>query len=158
MVEFYYFTVIIKKIDLMNHETSRQNYGIMSETSNFKKCKILKGTKLAVFGVKGIHSTLYWKGSIASAGIRTPGLWSERSTTELSDLRMNGHKNSVHHVQNTLFTSQSGICNCHKMTNCEQFKTKCCVKISATLTLASTHVFLIKMCQDCYNRRESRVF
>ena len=33
------------------------------------------------------------------------------------------------------------------MTNCEQFPTKCCVKIAATLTLASTDVFLIKMCQ-----------
>ncbi len=69
-----------------------------------------------------------------------------------------GIKNSVFQVHNTLFTSQSGIRNCHKMTNCEQFRTKCCVKISATLTLASTHVFLIRMCQECYNRRESWVF
>ena len=44
---------------------------------------------------------------------------------------------------------QSGIRNCHKVPNCEQFRTKCCVKISATLKLASTHVFLIKMCQEC---------
>ncbi len=83
------------------------------------------------------------------------GLRSERSTTELSDLLMNGHKNSVYQVHSKLFTIYSGIRNCHKMTNCEQFRTKCCVKISATLTLASTHVFLSKMCQECYNRRES---
>ncbi len=83
------------------------------------------------------------------------GLQSERSTTELPDFLMNGHKNSVYQVQNKLFTNHSGIRNCHKMTNCEQFRTKCCVKISATLTLASTHVFLIKMCQECYNRSES---
>ena len=25
--------------------------------------------------------------------------------------------------------------NCHKMTNCEQIRTKCCVKIAATLAL-----------------------
>ncbi len=37
------------------------------------------------------------------------GLRSERSTTELSDLLMNGHKNSVYQVQNTLFTSQYAI-------------------------------------------------
>ena len=66
-------------------------------------------------------------------------------TAELSDLLMNGHKSSVYQVQNTLFTNQSGIRNCHKMTNCEQFRTKCCVKIVATLTLATTDVFLIKM-------------
>ncbi len=83
------------------------------------------------------------------------GLRSELFTTELPDLLMNGHKNSVYQVHNKLFTIHSGIRNCHKMTNCDQFRTKCCVKISATLTLASTHVFLLKMCQECYNRRES---
>ncbi len=83
------------------------------------------------------------------------GLQSERSTTELADLLMNGHKNSIYQVQNTLLTNQSSLYNCHKMTNyCEQYRTNCCVKISATLTLASTHVFLIKMCQKCYNRIE----
>ncbi len=65
------------------------------------------------------------------------GLQREWSTTELPDLLMNGHKNSIYQVQNLLFTNQSGIRNCHKMTNCEQFQTKCCVKISATLTLPS---------------------
>ena len=30
------------------------------------------------------------------------------------------------------------------MTNFEQFRTKCCEKLAATLTLASTDVFLIK--------------
>ena len=43
------------------------------------------------------------------------------------------------------------------MTNCEQCRTKCCAKIAATLTLASTDVFLIKMWQKSYNRRESWV-
>ncbi len=33
------------------------------------------GTKWAVFGGKRIHSTSYWKGSIVSAGIRTPDPW-----------------------------------------------------------------------------------
>ncbi len=35
--------------------------------------------------------------------------------------------------------------------NCEQYQTKCCVEIAATLTLATIDVFLIKMCQECYN-------
>ncbi len=34
-----------------------------------------KGTKWAIFEGKRIHSTLYWTGSIVSAGIRTPGPW-----------------------------------------------------------------------------------
>ncbi len=61
---------------------------------NCNYCNVFKGTKWAVFGGKRIHSTLYWKGSIVSAGIRTPihGLRSERSTPELTDLLMNGHK------------------------------------------------------------------
>ncbi len=41
------------------------------------------------------------------------GLRSERSTTEPPDLLLNGHKNSTYQVQNTLFTIQSGIRNCH---------------------------------------------
>ncbi len=65
-----------------------------------------------VFGGKRIHSTLYWKGSIVSAGIRTPDPW-VAYTTELSDLLMNGHKNSVYQVQNKLFIDHSGIRNCH---------------------------------------------
>ncbi len=44
------------------------------------------------------------------------------------------------------------------MTNCEQFRTKCSAKIAATLTLASTDVFLIKMWEESYNRRESWLF
>ena len=62
-------------------------------------------------------------------------------------------------VQNMLYTNQSGIIrNCQKMANCEQFRKQCCVKTAGVLTLASTHVFLIKMCQESYNRRESWVF
>ena len=48
--------------------------------------------------------------------------------------------------------------NCHKITNCEQFRTKCSAKIAAIWTLASTDVFLIKMWQESYDRRESWVF
>ncbi len=41
----------------------------------------LKGTIIwAVFGRKRIHSTLYWKGSIVSAGIRTPDPWVAKRT------------------------------------------------------------------------------
>ena len=36
------------------------------------------------------------------------------------------------------------------MANCEQLRTKCCIKIAATLTLGSTDVFLIKRGQKCY--------
>ena len=69
--------------------------------------------------------------------------YTEKEVCEANDLPlsyqtlMNGHKNSVYQEQNAVFTNQLGIRNCHKMTNCEQFRTKCCVKISATLTLAS---------------------
>ncbi len=46
-----------------------------------KKCLIaLKGTKWVVFRGKRIHSTWYWKGSIVSAGIRTPDPWVARRT------------------------------------------------------------------------------
>ncbi len=51
----------------------------------------------------------------------------------------------VHQVLNTLFTNESSVRNCHKMTNCEQFRTKCYVKTAATSTLATTDVFLIKI-------------
>ncbi len=40
----------------------------------------VKGTKWAVFGGKRIHSMLYWKGSIVSAGIRTPDPWVAKRT------------------------------------------------------------------------------
>ncbi len=40
----------------------------------------IKGTKWAVFGGKRIHSTLCWKGSIVSAGIRTPDPWVAKRT------------------------------------------------------------------------------
>ncbi len=84
------------------------------------------------------------------------GLRSELSTTVPSDLLMNGHKSSVYQVSNCLFTNQSSMRNCHKMTNCEQFRTKCSAKIAVTwaLGLASTDVFLIKMWQESYNRRD----
>ncbi len=81
------------------------------------------------------------------------------SLPQSSDLLMNGHKSSVYQVSKySLFTNQSSTRNCHKMTNCEQFRAKCYVKIVATLTLATTDVFLIKIWQECYNSRESWVF
>ena len=45
--------------------------------------------------------------------------------TELLDLLMNGHKSSVSEI---LFINQSSVRNCHKMTKCEQCRTKCCAK------------------------------
>ena len=52
------------------------------------------------------------------------GLRSELFTAELFDLLMTGHKISV---SNTLFTSQSTMRTCPKMT-CEKIHTICCVK------------------------------
>ena len=57
---------------------------------------------------------------------------------------MSGHKSSVYQIPNTLFTSQSSARNCHKMTNCEQFRTKCCINIAATLTLDTTECLFDK--------------
>ena len=68
----------------------------------------------------------------------------EISTAELSDFLMNGYKRSVYQVPNTLFTNQSSEHNCHKMANCKQFRTECCVKITTTLTVATTDVFFDK--------------
>ena len=61
---------------------------------------------------------------------------------------MNGHKSSAYQVPNCLFTNQLSIRNCQKMTYCGQFRIKCCVKTVATLTLASTRVFLIKCAKN----------
>ncbi len=59
---------------------------------------------------------------------------------------MNGHKSSVYQAPNSLFTNQSSLRTCHKMTNCDQFRTKCCVKIAATLTLASKNFYFFVFC------------
>ncbi len=69
----------------------------------------------------------------------------EQSSTELSDLLMNEHKTSICEVPKLFVYKSIKSTQCHKMTNCEQFR------IVATLTLASTLVFLVKMCQECYN-------
>ncbi len=55
-----------------------------------------------------------------------------------------GVKVEYYQVQNSLFAKQPSLRNCHELTstNCEQFRTKCCVKIAATLTLASTDLYL----------------
>ncbi len=60
--------------------------------------------------------------------------------TKRPDLLMNGHKSSIglYQLQNMLLTNQSGVRNCHKLTNCEHFRTKCSAKMAETLTLAST--------------------
>ncbi len=69
--------------------------------SLYNKCKLtflssglIKGTKWAVLGEERIHSTLYWKESIVSAGFEPPIRWlrSERSTPDAPELLMNGHK------------------------------------------------------------------
>ncbi len=59
---------------------------------------------------------------------------------------MTGLKSSIYQIANrpTLFTNQLALRNCHKMTICEEFRTKCCVNLAATLTLAITDVFSIK--------------
>ena len=61
---------------------------------------------------------------------------SELSTTELFDLLMTVHKKGIS-TTHTLFTFQSPVCTCQYMTNCEEFRTNCCVKIAATLILDS---------------------
>ena len=53
----------------------------------------------------------------------TPGLRGELSTTELFDLQI------------PLFTNQSIVCNCQKMTDCEQFQTKYCLKNSRNVNI-----------------------
>ncbi len=65
----------------------------------------IKGTKWAVFGGKRINSTLYWKGSIVSNGIRTPDPWVAKRAIYhwVTWLAHEWHKNSVYQVQNKLF-------------------------------------------------------
>ncbi len=60
--------------------------------------------------------------------------------------KRNGHKSSVYQVPNTLFTNQSSVRNYHKMTNCEQFWTKCSVKIAATLKVLDQITLVNKFC------------
>ena len=91
---------------------------------------MVKGTKWAVFGGKMINSTWYWKGNNSFRHIiRTVasihGLRGEPSTLNCLTCCWLGHKSSVYQIPNTLFTNQSNVRNCHKMTNCEQFRTKC---------------------------------
>ena len=114
----------------------------------------IKGTKWAVFGGKSIHYTWYWKWSIVSAWIRTPDPW----ITKLNYLTCwwMGNKSSVYQVHDTKSLRYTQLSQNDAIAN--NLEQKCCVQTAATLTLASTHVFLIKMCQECYNRRESRVF
>ncbi len=82
------------------------------------------------------------------------------STAELPDFADMGIK--VAYIKNQIVCLQINQVYAQlsqKWQNSEQFRTKCCVlKIVATLTLASTDVFLIKMWQESYNRRESWVF
>ncbi len=86
---------------------------------------------------------------MVSIGIWTPIHGYGASSLLLSYLTcwwMNsGHKTSVYQVQIPLFTKQLTLRNCHKITDCEQFWTKCCVEIVATLTLDTTDIFFEKM-------------
>ncbi len=109
---------------------------------------------------KSVHYTWHWKGSIVSTRIRTL----ECMNYGVNSLPLSyqtcwcmGIKVTHYQVPNTLFTNQSSVRNCHRMTNCEQFLTKCCVKIAATLILATADVFLIRMWQECCNGIESRL-
>ncbi len=57
------------------HKTSQAGQPTHTHRGTSKWVLHIKGTKWAVFGGKRIHSMLYWKESIVSAGIRTPDLW-----------------------------------------------------------------------------------
>ena len=75
------------------------------------------------------------KRKIVSTGIRSMGCGANSLPLScLIDLLMTGHKISVYQVQKALFTNQSAVLNCQKMTNCERFRAKCCVNLAATLT------------------------
>ncbi len=55
-------------------------------------------------------------------------------------------------IPQSLFTYQSSVRACLKITNCEQFRAKFCLKITATLTLDTTDIFLIKLIQEYTSR------
>ena len=57
---------------------------------------------------------------------------------------MTGHEFTVYQVLISLFTFQSSVRIYPKMTNCEQFRSKCCVKIAAGLTSDTTDIFWYK--------------
>ena len=76
-----------------------------------------------------------------------------RANSELSDLLMNGHKNSAYQVPIALFTKQSRVRNCHKITNCEQFRTKRYVKLAATIKKFLVFVF----CLFVFSQRVSSI-
>ena len=64
------------------------------------------------------------------------GLRGEVSTTELFDL-VTENKRTHMYIKHTYIFLQV---NCQKMTNCEQFRIKYCVKIATTLTLDTTGI------------------
>ncbi len=89
--------------------------------------------KMSSLGRKKDLCTWYWWGSrpIVSTGIRTSihGLRDELSTYRWATWFADELAySSVYQVQKMLFTNQLGVRNCHKMNNCETFRTKCCVK------------------------------
>ena len=85
-----------------------------------------------VFGGKRINSRdVENANNLVSAGIRTPDPWTRGELATLSCLTlilMTEHKISVYQVLILLFTNHSTVPRCQKMTNCEQFRTKCCAK------------------------------
>ncbi len=52
--------------------------------------------------------------------------------------------NNVYQIPMSLFTHQSSVRTCLKITYCEQFQIQCCVKIAVTLTLDTKDIFLIQ--------------
>ena len=101
------------------------------------------------------RDSLYWKGSIVSAGIRKPrSMDYEANSLPLSwwmGIKVAYIKYKIRCLQ---INQVYAIVTKWRIVN--NFEKKCCVKTAATLTLASTqcHVSLIKMCQECYNRRD----
>ncbi len=87
----------------------------------------------AVFGWKRIHSTLYWKGSIVSAGIRTLDPWITRWTLYRWAIWLADKKDKFWTISSKMLSSNINI-------------------------IATTDVFLIKMWQKWYTRREPWLF
>ncbi len=126
-----------------------------------------KNINFTLFGGKRINSYEILKMKIDfPLGFEPPihRLWIEFSTSELFDLLMNLHKINVY-TNTDVFVYISVTVHytyiCLKITNCacEQFRTKCYVKIASNLISQLradiTVMFYIEMRQECYIAREA---
>ena len=122
-------------------------------------CALDQRTEFSMIHFRRKNNSFYviLKRKIVSAGIRTSNPWvdEELSTAELFDLLITGHTISVYQLPIPLFTNQSTVHTSSKITKCEQFRTQCCLKITATLILETEDIVLIEMWQECYIRRET---